>query len=310
MKELVVLSEPFTLGITGTWRADFSESVFPIMTVIYQEYPVHFLIDSALFTSEFEHLRKYFQQIPECTIVPIKELVSRSDYVFSFGGDGTFLRTSRMIGKRKTPIVGVNFGKLGFLTEFDIDELPELLQTIVKNEVKIENRMVLESTITLPDGTPLLQDTLWALNDVVVDKSGYSRLISLNLSVNDTPVGVYRADGVIISTSAGSTGYSLACGGPIMHPETNSLLITPVSPHSLTIRPLVIPASAEIKIVAETQFENMLVCADGNGYIFEHKKIIVTIKKSKEMIKVVKNNQRTYFDTLKTKLMWTIDGRN
>jgi len=297
------------LGVAGIWKPELCEPIQSMMMRISNQYPVHFLIAEEAIQAHFPFIRDEFCSQPFISICPVEKVLDDSKFLLSLGGDGTLLRTARQDAGRGKPIIGVNFGKLGFLTEINPEELELLIPSLLDGTYTISERIVLEGEVFDDEGQPADNGNFWAMNDIVVDKSGYSRLITLNIKVGHEDVGTYRADGVIISTSAGSTGYSLACGGPILHPALSAILITPVCPHSLTLRPLVVPTKEIITVTATTQFHRILVSGDGHGNDFSLSTLHVTIRQAQEKIKIIKHPSRSYFDVLRSKLMWTTDGR-
>ena len=169
-------------------------------------------------------------------------LPQTTDVILSFGGDGTLLSTAYNIGAHQTPILGVNLGRLGFLADTEVSHLHETIGRLEKGEYRIEERMVLEAQFEGSNGP----ETHWALNDFVLERSVMPQLISIEVSVDDAPLTTYWADGLIISTPTGSTAYALSVGGPILAPGSNVMVLTPLAPHTLTVRPLVLPATAVI----------------------------------------------------------------
>lgn len=297
------------IGIMGYFQPGLFEKILAILEKAHGQYKLDFLLAEELFNPKNKSDRKLCESKPFLKIKPVKEIIKKSTHLLSLGGDGTLLQTARLASKKGTPIVGVNFGRLGFLTEFNPDELDDVFSQIVNKSEVSDYRMVLTATVINEDGREVGKDKFWAMNDIVIDKSGFSKLITLDILVGKDRVGFYRADGIILSTPAGSTGYSLACGGPILYPTMDSILLTPVCPHSLTIRPLIIPTDKEITIIAQTQYHELLVAADGNSKVYKSNYIKVKIKKAAEHIDLIKNHKRTYFDVLRSKLMWSSDSR-
>lgn len=296
-------------GITGIWKPELCDPIREMMKRTAARFPVRFMVSEEAIKAHHPVIMDDFCRLPFITVAPLEAVLDESRFILSLGGDGTLLKTARQVGRREKPIIGVNFGKLGFLTEVNPEELDLLIPGLLDDRFLISDRIALEGEVFDEDGQPLENGYFWAMNDIVVDKSGYSRLITLKVKVGQEDAGTYRADGVIISTAAGSTGYSLASGGPILHPALNATVITPVCPHSLTLRPLVVPTKELITITATTQFHKILVSGDGLGHDFDRPVIHVTIRQAAEKIKLVKHPGRSYFDVLRAKLMWTTDGR-
>ena len=202
------------------------------------------------------------------------------------------------------PIAGVNFGSLGFLTEIRLPELYDALESVFDGTARIEERMMLRSR-TLRRGE--LYANRLALNDVVITKGAMSRIIDLSVSIGDQPVMRVRAEGLIIASPTGSTAYNLAAGGPIVHPDIDALLLTPIAPHMLTNRPIVIPAAGEVRVrpAAESSNEELFVTIDGqSGHPIEPDDVIV-VERAEQRLRLVRAATRTYFDVLREKLKWS-----
>ncbi len=233
----------------------------------------------------------------------IDELLKNSDVLISFGGDGTILATARLVGSLQIPILGVNLGKLGFLAEVAPEDVFEFIKKICEGKYRIEERMVLEANVKGEN------ETYFGLNDIVIDKAGSTRVVDIETFINDEYLITYKADGLIISTPTGSTAYSLAAGGPIVTPSSKVITLTPICPHTLTARPVVIPDDSIIKVKIEFYDKEILITADGQ---IEHKlkpPIEIIVKKASYKVKLVKRLEVTYFDVLRSKLMWGMDLR-
>ena len=223
--------------------------------------------------------------------------------VIVLGGDGTMLHASRLIAPHDLPVVGVNLGTLGFLTEIEMSHLSEGIDDLLNDRFHIEERMMLEGCIFHRD---ISYYRLSALNDIVITRSGFSRIISFKIIVNGELLDVYAADGVIISTPTGSTGYNLSAGGPIVNPEANVILITPVCPHSLQAKSIVLGEWDTIEIhiqkVRKTQLEEALVTFDGQVAERLNPGDIIKIHKSRKVAKVVKVQENSFYHTLRVKV--------
>lgn len=223
--------------------------------------------------------------------------------VIVLGGDGTMLHASRLIAPHDLPVVGVNLGTLGFLTEIEMSHLSEGIDDLLNDRFHIEERMMLEGCIFHRD---ISCYRLSALNDIVITRSGFSRIISFKIIVNGELLDVYAADGVIISTPTGSTGYNLSAGGPIVNPEANVILITPVCPHSLQAKSIVLGEWDTIEIhiqkVRKIQLEEALVTFDGQVAERLNPGDIIKIHKSRKVAKVVKVQENSFYHTLRVKV--------
>jgi NAD+ kinase len=233
--------------------------------------------------------------------IPYAELPESVDMVLVFGGDGTLLRVSRLVSKYGIPILGVNLGRLGFLTEITIDELYPMMEYVLSGKYEIEKREMLYATIHR-----------WGewignyvvLNDVVINKGAVARVIDLAIYVNASHITTFKADGIILSTPTGSTAYSLSAGGPIVYPTLPLTIITPICPHTLTDRPLVVSNEATIRVRVLTDTPDVYLTLDGQVGVNLMMDDIVEVKKADISVKLIKSPFRDYFTVLKTKLKW------
>ena len=245
-------------------------------------------------------------QLSELWPSPVSEITADdTDVIVTLGGDGTLLRGARVAGN--TPVVGINFGRLGFLTTAGPGEVTECLERLASKDYTIEERALLNSMISSGEER---SETYASLNDVVVHQGGVSRVIVLKVSLNGEPVGQYSSDGIVVATPTGSTAYSLSAGGPILAPDVDAVVITPISPHTLSVRPLVVSGDAEVAIeLAEPTREKALVSFDGQ---FAHELQSgekVVIRNASQRIKLVRMEREGFFATLRTKLHWGDLGR-
>lgn len=226
------------------------------------------------------------------------------DYVISMGGDGTFLKAASRVGAKGTPIIGVNMGRLGFLADVLPGEVEVALDSLYAGECQIEEHVVIQ--VEAEGG--VLAGNPFALNDIAVLKRDDASMISIRTQVDGEFLVNYQADGLIVTTSTGSTAYNLSNGGPIIIPQSSSLCLTPVAPHSLNIRPVVINDTAEITLDVESRSHNYLVAIDGRSERMTEGTRLV-IRKAAHTIKIVKQRNQRYFSTLREKLMWGADQR-
>lgn len=227
-----------------------------------------------------------------------------ADMVISMGGDGTFLKAASRVGNKNIPILGINTGRLGFLADIAPEEIGNTINDIYNHHYKIEERSVLH----LECDDKRLQESPYALNDIAILKRDSSSMITIHTSINDEYLTTYQADGLIVSTPTGSTAYSLSVGGPIIVPQSNTIAITPVAPHTLNVRPIVIRDDWEITLDVESRSHNFLVAIDGRNETCKESNRL-TIRKASYMVKVVKRFEQNFFDTLRNKMMWGVDGR-
>lgn len=229
----------------------------------------------------------------------------KADIIISLGGDGTFLKTASRVAPKGLPILGINTGRLGFLTDASADEMKNAINEIYSGKYCIEERSMLQLTCEDHD----MQSSPYALNEVAILKRDCASMISIHTTINHTYLNTYQADGLVISTPTGSTAYSLSIGGPIMAPHTNTIAITPVAPHSLNVRPIVIRDDWEITLDVESRSHNFLVAIDGRNETCKEGTRL-TIRRAPHTVKVIKQSTHTFFDLLRNKMMWGIDGRN
>ncbi|MCX6136067.1 MAG: NAD(+)/NADH kinase [Ignavibacteriales bacterium] len=263
--------------------------------------PLDFVVEEEL--AKLVNRESGTKVIPKKQTSEMDELVSQCDMVIAFGGDGTMLSAARLVGRASVPIVGVNLGKLGFLAEVSVDEIESFVDDILNNQHLIEDRMVVK--LTAEDE----EEPLFGLNDIVIDKSGSSRVLSVEAHVDNDYLVSYTGDGVIVSTPTGTTGYSLAAGGPIVVPVSEVLTISPICPHTLTARSVIVPDSSIIKIIIRSQSEKVRVTADGQSERTFTSPVQLQVQKADYTIKLVKRKDRSYYDVLRTKLMWGQDLR-
>jgi NAD+ kinase len=222
--------------------------------------------------------------------------------LFTLGGDGTLLRGARWLDGHNVPILGINLGRLGFLTSCSGEDFEEGVRRFARGDFMSEPRMALESCALDRDG---VERCNWrSLNDVVLHKGGFARVVRFTVFVDDEPIGSYSADGLVVSTPTGSTGYSLSAGGPIVVPTVESIVLTPVSPHTLAMRPLVLPPQVEVKVRADDGPEELLVTIDGQvGTTFTGGETLV-VRRAASSVQIVRFPGTTFFTRLRRKLGW------
>ncbi len=233
-------------------------------------------------------------------VLSAADFASRIDMVSVFGGDGTLLHAARLVGSSKVPILGVNLGALGFLTEVKLEDLHAAFEKILAGEYNLENRMMLR--VEVHRGSETAAHCL-ALNDAVINKGAISRMIELEVSVNSQVVTVTRADGLIISTPTGSTAYSLSAGGPILYPTLEAFIITPICPHTLTNRPVVVPDDAIVDLKLRHGSDVMLT-VDGQVGLPLQPGDTLRICKAEPAVQLVQLSGSTFFKLLREKLKW------
>ncbi|HEY0322775.1 MAG TPA: NAD(+)/NADH kinase [Pyrinomonadaceae bacterium] len=233
--------------------------------------------------------------------VAVEELAAQVDLIIVLGGDGTMISTARMLGDREVPVLGINYGSLGYLAEFRMEEMFPALEAILEGNYQIDSRVMLAAEL-FREGEQLMH--MRVLNDVVINKSALARIIEIEASLNNQFVNSFRADGLIVSTPTGSTAYNLSAGGPVIYPSMNAVVITPICPFTLSNRPIVVPDDAVIELRLKTPKEEVALTLDGQvGFPLELEDRIV-IKKSRTAFHLVQPMNRNYFDVLRDKLRW------
>ncbi len=287
----------------------FNDMHFAIFGNQYQDFKaseLHRVIDvlraiGASFAIESDYAKYLFSQ----NLIAVSDFSTFSsndfdaDFAISMGGDGTFLTVANHVGDKQIPIIGINTGRLGFLADISPSSIETSLRLISQGEYDIEERTVISIEA---DGKPL-SDSHCALNDIAILKRDNASMITISVEINGEPLTDYEADGLIVSTTTGSTAYSLSVGGPILVPQTGILAITPVAPHSLNVRPVVISDSSEITMRVESRTHQYLVAIDGRS-VDCTEGTILTIKKAPYVIRTVKRRGQSFFKTLREKMMW------
>lgn len=231
-----------------------------------------------------------------------EEIPRVCDYVISMGGDGTLLSTARLVADSGVPILGINLGSLGFLTQVTVGEIERSLEDITANRHKIENRMVLQASVEGAKAATLH----YALNDVVIDRGDVARLIELDLYVNDEFISTYRADGVIISTATGSTAYNAAVGGPILNPAMEAIVLAPMAPQSLAARPLLFGGDADMLVQIKSGHESAHLTIDGQVSVPLVSGDRIRIARAKHSTHLVTLPQHSFYEILRNKLNWAV----
>lgn len=240
--------------------------------------------------------------LPKQNQVPRDRIAEhKPEFVIVLGGDGTMLAAARAVAQAGIPILGVNLGTLGFLAEVTVSELNAALQAVVENRCSVETRSMIHCHLMRSGQRVAHYD---AMNDAVVGKSAIARIVQFEIRVNNEFVTRYNADGLIVATPTGSTAYSLAAGGPIVAPDVDAVVITPISPHMLTHRPLVVNDAYEVQVLVNTEHEEAFLTVDGQvGIPLQHGDVL-TCNKSARKVRLLRLSNRTFFDVLRNKLKW------
>jgi len=234
-----------------------------------------------------------------------ESLKNKADFLFSIGGDGTLLKAVTYVRETDVPILGINTGRLGFISSISADQIDDAITDILKGNYTINERTLLE----LSTDKKLFKDKNFALNEVAVSKKDTSSMIRIDAFVDDEFLNTYWADGLVVSTPTGSTGYSLSCGGPIIMPGTNNIIITPNAPHNLNVRPIVIDDNRIIKLKVEDRDQLALVSLDSRSRAFDAETELI-IKKANFKTKLVQPQNNSFTTTIRHKLMWGLDKRS
>jgi NAD+ kinase len=238
------------------------------------------------------------------------EIFSKSDLVIVLGGDGTILKSASGVGKRITPVLGVNMGNLGFLSEIVPDQLEDAMRQIAKKDYSLDKRTLLRVTIYRGGKKT---NTFLSMNDAVINQGLFARLIELKIEIDQRKVATFKADGMIIATPTGSTAHSLSAGGPIVHPSLNALILTPICPSTLAIRPIVIPNDRQVKITVATQRRgdyNIGLTMDGQVTIPLEYGDEIRMRKSSRQYYMIRLQTKNYYKLLREKLGWGTHGRD
>ena len=233
------------------------------------------------------------------------ELTEDIEFIISLGGDGTILDTATLVGRKDIPVAGINFGRLGFLASIGRDELSTAIKALARRSFIIDKRVLLHLDASLP----MFGDAPFALNEFAIHKRDTSPMIKIHTYLNGELLYTYWADGLIVATPTGSTGYNLSCQGPIVFPDAGSFAITPIAPHHLNVRPIVVPDSTILSFEIESRSDEVIVSLDSRREIV-NKNIQLAVRKETFHIKLVRLNENNFLQTLRNKLSWGVDKRN
>lgn len=263
--------------------------------------------NTRLYLSEFfeDNVRKNNLRLSGYEVFTIGDDLHELDVIFTLGGDGTLLEAVTYVGSQGVPLFGINTGRLGFLANIGKDEIEQAIEKFYNGEFSYEHRTLL--SLNKPEG--LFGDLNFALNDFTILKKDTSSMIVVHTYLDGEFLNSYWADGIIVSTPTGSTGYSLSCGGPLVMPQSNNFILSPVCPHNLTVRPMVVPDDSEISFRIEGRSDNYLVSLDSRFEPVDEESELSIIKADFK-VKLVKLPSSNYFGTLRQKLNWGLDVRN
>jgi NAD+ kinase len=263
-------------------------------------------IQPVIYHPYFEQILSRIQLPPNTTTFSqSSDLNNTIDFLVSLGGDGTLLDTVTLVTDKNIPVMGINFGRLGFLASIGKEELKTAIEALIKRSFVIDKRTLLH----LDSSMGLFGDTPYGLNEFAIHKTDTSSMIKIHTYLNGEFLNTYWADGLIVSTPTGSTGYSLSCNGPIVFPESSSFVITPVAPHNLNIRPVIVPDNTIISFEVEGRTDQFICALDARRQTVQ-KNVQLAVKKEKFALSLVRLNENNFLQTLRNKLMWGLDSRN
>lgn len=292
------------IALFGQLNHKSAEEALHILLTCFEKHDATLVFE----TSFYNDYLNYFNHKTQIKEFEVFEALNKSyDLLISIGGDGTILRAITYVKDLGIPIIGINTGRLGFLATIQNDDITTAIESILQKKYKISERNLL-SISTEPSNNEFL-NLDFALNEIAVSRKNTTSMITVETRLNNEYLTSYWSDGLIISTPTGSTGYSLSCGGPVITPDTNSFVITPIAPHNLSARPLVITDTTEIKLKVSGRENNFLVSLDSRIATLSND-TIVTIKKAPFTIKMVELLDESFLDTLRKKLLWGEDKRN
>lgn len=292
------------VAIYGQYYQNSTEPIINDIFVFFNKNKVEMIIEShfLIMLNEKKIVENKYKTFTSHT-----ELDSSFDMLISIGGDGTILRAATLVRDSGIPILGINAGRLGFLASVQKENIASFMQFVIDRKYTISKRTLLSLTCTPPNES--IDEINFAMNEITVSRKDTTSMITIDTYLNEEYLNSYWADGLIISTPTGSTGYSLSCGGPILTPDVKSLVITPIAPHNLTARPLVVPDETEIRLKVSGRDEYYLVSLDSRVTSVKNESVL-TLKKTPFQINMVEIPQETFLKTLRNKLLWGEDKRN
>jgi NAD+ kinase len=292
------------VAIYGKYYLNSTEPIIKDIFVFFLNNNVEMIIEAEFLKilHEKKIIRKDYK-----TFSTYKELDSSFDMLISIGGDGTILRAAALVRNSGVPILGINAGRLGFLATVQKENIDEFMQFIIDKKYTISKRTLLSLTCTPTNEA--IEEINFAMNEISVSRKDTTSMITIETYLNNEFLNSYWADGLIIATPTGSTGYSMSCGGPILTPDVRSFVITPIAPHNLNARPLVVPDETEIRLKVSGREENYLVSLDSRITSVKNETRLI-IKKTPFQINMVEIPKETFLKTLRTKLFWGEDRRN
>ncbi|MCX2479174.1 NAD kinase [Pedobacter sp. MC2016-15] len=284
---------------------EFNNSVLPFVQDVFdalKEYGIETIVHK-----DYHEFIEDKVKLPAglATFCDHPELCNNADVLLSLGGDGTLLDTLALVRDSGIPVIGINFGRLGFLASINKNEIRNAIQALVNKEYSLDKRTLLN----LESKHHLFGDENFALNDITIHRRDNTAMMIIHAYMNDEFVNSYWADGLIIATPTGSTAYSLSCGGPIIFPSAQNFAITPIAPHNLNVRPVIIPDDVSLRFEVEARSTKFLVSCDSRTATVD-RSVKITINKAAFHVNLIRLNNESYLTTLRNKLLWGIDTRN
>jgi NAD+ kinase len=263
-------------------------------------------IEPVIFRQFYDEIKHHIKLPPQFSIFSDShDLSEEIDFLISLGGDGTLLDTATLVRSKNIPIAGINFGRLGFLASIGRDEMPEAVKALSRRSFIVDKR----SLIHLDASVPLFDDVPYALNEFAIHKRDVSPMVKIHTFLNGELLNTYWADGLIVATPTGSTGYSLSCQGPVVFPDSGSFVITPIAPHNLNVRSIIIPDNTIISFEIESRSEDIIIALDSRREIVS-KTVQLAVRKENFFLNLVRLNENNFLQTLRNKLSWGLDKRN
>lgn len=284
---------------------DFNDTVLPFVQEVFDALSLH-KIEIAVYLKLYNYIKNKVE-LPSniITFSSHNELLNQTDVLLSLGGDGTLLDTLSLVRNSQIPVIGINFGRLGFLASINKNEIKEAIEALVHGEYSLDKRGIL----SLESQNDLFGDESFALNDMTIHRRDNSAMMIIHAFMNGEFINSYWADGLIIATPTGSTAYSLSCGGPIILPNAQNFVITPIAPHNLNVRPIIIPDDVKLTFEIEARSTKFLLSCDSRTVTVD-RSVKIGIKKADFNINLIRLNNESYLTTLRNKLLWGIDTRN
>jgi len=284
---------------------EFNNSVLPYVQDVFDALE-RYDIEPLVYEKYYDFIKdkvKLPANIP--TFTSNAELINQAELLISLGGDGTLLDTLSLVRDSGIPVIGINFGRLGFLASINKDDISNAIEALLNHEYSLDQR----SLLSLQSKRRLFGDENFALNDITIHRRDNSAMMIIHAYMNGDFINSYWADGLIIATPTGSTAYSLSCGGPIIFPSSQNFVITPIAPHNLNVRPVVVPDNVSLTFEVEARSAKFLVSCDSRTETVD-RSVKITLSKAQFYVNLIRLNNESYLTTLRNKLLWGIDTRN